>query len=220
MFYASDMDLVLRFGDVVRGYVNVLPTIRRPVFDMSHVTSFCSVSVDVPLFSVVMTPCCSIEDSMVCLTPLIPLKSSFGKNPHFVADFTIINREIEPRMCFAPQDWAAMDALRRQEIEAKRKPYTLLNYFVYERNDLFDPYVLRGNLTGYYMIDFRNIYTVKCDMIKRAEKMGPEEAAIVDSKCLQLSDATREELRNKIAYYFGRVPDEDLVHPEVDRQPP
>jgi hypothetical protein len=212
MFYATERDSVLRFGDVVRGYVNVLPTIKKPVFNLSDVTSFCNVTVDIPVFSVVITPCCSIEESTVCLTPLIQLRNTFSKNPNFVADFTIINREIEPRLCFAPQDWNSMDLVKRQQIEARRKPYTLVNLFVYKESDLFQPYTLRGNTTKYYMIDFRNIYTVKCDMIKRADRMGMGEAAIVNSKCLQLSEDTREELRNKIAYYFGRVPDEDLVH--------
>jgi hypothetical protein len=214
MFYAQTLDRALRFGDVVRGYVSVVPTINRPVSDMSHIIEFCKVSIEVPLFSVVVTPCCSIEESLVCLTPLVQLRKSFVKNPHFVNDFTIINREIEPYKCFSPEDWEGMDAEKRQQLEATKKPYTLLNFFVYEKSDHFTPYPLRDKTVSHYMIDFRNIYTIRCGLIKRVEKMGQEEAVILDSKCLQLSESTREELRNKLAYYFGRVPDEDLVIPK------
>jgi hypothetical protein len=64
---------------------------------------------------------------------------------------------------------------------------------------------------GPQWIDFRNIFTIHCGLIKRAEQMGANEVAVIDSKCLQLSDASRAELRDKVAYYFGRVPDEDFV---------
>jgi hypothetical protein len=53
------------------------------------------------------------------------------------------------------------------------------------------------------MIDFRQIHKVSSD-----------DLSVQDSKCLQLSVETREELRNKIAFYFQRPAKEDLIELE------
>jgi hypothetical protein len=211
MFYTSKMDKFLRFGDVVRGYVSVPTTIKRPVSNIEDVQNFCSISVEVPKFSVVLTPCCSIEDHMLCVTPLIQLRKGFFKNPYFVADFTVINKEIEAKNCYPPDEWEKLELSEKAEIVAKSKPYTSLYLFIYEKNDIFPKYPIRGFEINCYMIDFRNVNTVKCDMIKRAEEMGPDELNIIESKCLQLSEDSRENLRNKMAYYYGRSPEEDLA---------
>lgn len=210
MFYSSRRDGFLRFGDIVKGFISAPPTIKRPVFDISHVKSFCNIDVEVPPFSVILTPCCSIGDHMLCLTPLIQLRKTFFNNSYFVKDLTIINREIKPEYCYPPEEWEAFDPSRKDEINAMSKPYTLLNLFIYEKHDLLPLYPIAGTETNYYMIDFRNVSTVKCDLVKRAEQMGIDESAIIESKLLQLSDTSREELRNKLAYYYGRIPEEEL----------
>jgi hypothetical protein len=209
VFYTEEKDEFLRFGDVIKGYISTFPSIKQPFLSMEHAYKGYNINVALPGFSVVVTPCCSVEDHMVCLTPLIQLKSSYAKNPHFTEDFTIINREIEPQKCFAPDDWEKMDFDTKEEILARKQPYTLLNIFIYEGHELFSSYKLRDQYINYYMIDFRNVNTIRCEMIKRAEQMGKNEIPIIESKCLQLSDTTREELRNKMSYYYARRPEEE-----------
>ena len=88
------------------------------------------------------------------------------------------------------------------------KAYAFLDLFVYEKDNLFTPYYLnkQENIeTNCYMIDFKNIYKVKC------EKINSRNNAPIDSKCLQLSIQARKELRNKISYYYGRPPEEDNI---------
>ena len=82
--------------------------------------------------------------------------------------------------------------------------------FIYAPSDFFLPYEKRaGQITKYYMVDFRNIQTIRCDLIQSREKTKKEDKQILASKCLQLSKPTREDLRQKLAYYFGRPPLED-----------
>jgi hypothetical protein len=55
------------------------------------------------------------------------------------------------------------------------------------------------------MINFRDIYKLRCDRINT-----PEDAPL-DSKVLELSIEIRSELREKVAAYYGRPPKEDKV---------
>lgn len=91
--------------------------------------------------------------------------------------------------------------------------YTQLESFIYEQNDLFPEYSIRKNgkniTIRYYMIDFKNIYKIDCGTIK-----SPTQAPL-ESKCLQISKQARSELRDKISYYYARVPVEDMVTEEV-----
>ncbi len=207
MFYEplERMGKVLRLGDVVRGYISASTRIKQPFlsFESSTYHKY-DVSFEVPSYSVVLTPCCSIGDQMICLTPLIQLRSSFFKNPHFMEDCTRINREIEPQNALPPDDWELLSDEEKQEMLAKKYPYTLLSLFVYEPSDLFLKYKIRGQEINYYMIDFRNVQTLRCEMIKNRDKIEEEEAPILESKCLQLSAQAREELREKLSYYYGR----------------
>jgi hypothetical protein len=59
--------------------------------------------------------------------------------------------------------------------------------------------------TNYYMIDFRNTSKLNCERI-----INPKDAPL-ESKCLQLSIQARSELRDKIAYYYARIPKEDKI---------
>lgn len=214
MFYELEeqMDKVLRLGDVVRGYISLSAKIKQPFLSFeSSIYHNYDVSFEVPRYSVILTPCCSIGDQMICLTQLIPLLSSFFKNPYFVQDLTRINREIEPEKAIPPDEWEQLPDGKKQEIKAKSKSYALLNYFVYEPSDMFPSYERRLQTTNYYMIDFRNIQTLKCELIKSRDKIGEEEVPILESKCLQLSNQSREELRKKLSFYYGRPSEEEEI---------
>ena len=213
MFYESqdNIDKILRLGDVVKGYISNTTRIKQPFLTLeSSIYHNYTIDLEVPPFSVVLTPCCSIgEQNMVCLSPLINLKSDFFKNPHLEEDFTRINREIDPDKAIAPDDWAKLLDNDKQERLAQGKGYMEYYLFIYAPNDLFPAYPLRKKVTQYYMIDFRNIQTIRCGLIQSREKTKEEDAQILASKCLQLSKQSREELRQKLAHYFSRRPLED-----------
>jgi hypothetical protein len=87
--------------------------------------------------------------------------------------------------------------------------YVFLEVFIYKEHDLFPQYTIprkEGNITTrYYMIDFRYAFRVNCDKITRKQQ-DP-----LGAKRLQLSISTRAELRDKISFYYSRVPEEDLA---------
>jgi len=213
MFYESPdrMEKILRLGDVVRGYISFSTRIKQPFlsFENSIYHNY-DISFEVPQYSVVLTPCCSIGDQMICLTPLLELRSDFFKNPYFVEDFTSINREIEPEKAFPPDAWEKFSDEKKGGILAKKNPYTLLNCFIYAPSDLFPVYEKRGRKTNYYMIDFRNSQTLKCELIRNRDRTTEEDPPILESKCIQLSEQTREELRRKLSYYYGRPAEAEL----------
>ncbi|MBL7135470.1 MAG: hypothetical protein ISS81_02615 [Candidatus Marinimicrobia bacterium] len=211
MFYQKEMDKVLRFGDVVRGYISTNPTIREPILSSKLESYNYKIDIGMPKYSVVLTPCCSIEEGMISLTTLIKVRSDFFKNQYFAEDLTRINRIMEPQLAHSPDKWERFTLEEQQRYLAERINYALLNLFIYEENEIFKKYTLRKREIRYYMIDYKNIYTIKCAMIKRPEKVKPEDAPIIESKVLQLSIRARSELRDKFAYYYSRPPKEDMI---------
>lgn len=208
MFYQKELDQVLRFGDVLEGYVSSTPKVDGPI--TTHKGVEYRVDITHPAFSVVITPCCSIGKKMISLTPLIHLQNTFFANPYFSEDMTRINLMIDPDKAFPPETWEELDKDFKAKQLSEGKKYTFLEYFVYEKHDLLPIYTVDSKKLGkietnYYMIDFRNIYKLNCDAIN-----GPLQAPL-ETKCLQLSVKTRDELRAKIAYYFGNPPAEDQI---------
>jgi hypothetical protein len=87
--------------------------------------------------------------------------------------------------------------------------YAFLGLFMCAEHPLFPEYVINRRdrtqiPTRYYMIDFRHTYRVNCSTKKI-------KASLLAAKCLQLTSQAREDLRNKIAYYFARVATEDKI---------
>ncbi|KAF5415420.1 MAG: hypothetical protein C5S48_05780 [Candidatus Methanogaster sp.] len=210
MFYAEKTDNYLRFGDVIGGYILPNTTIKEPI--LSFKSESHNYTIDVELsYSVVLTPCCSIGESTISLTPLIKVRSNFFKNPYFAEDLTRINRKMEPQQAYSPVEWGKFSLEAQQRHLEEEINYALLNLFIYEENEIFKKYTLRGREITYYMINFRDIYTMKCAMIKRPEELKPEDAPIIESKVLQLSIQARSELRDKIVFYYSRIPEEDEI---------
>jgi hypothetical protein len=88
----------------------------------------------------------------------------------------------------------------------KEPGYTLIDYFIYEKNDLFFPYDIDHKEAGkiptkYYMVDFRTIFRVNCNKI-----INPKQVPL-QCKCLQLTVFARNQLREKMLYYFSRNAD-------------
>jgi hypothetical protein len=206
MFYETqNIDQILRFGDVIDGFIYSIP--NYSVLDRPQNPQF-QIEITKSQHFVVITPCCNIEDGVISITPLkqISLKSIF-ENPYLREDLCRINRLSAPEKSLPPDKWVELG----QEKQLKRieigPVYVLSNHFIYEPNDYFPEYDLRlkgGEVIKlrYYYIDFKDVFKIK-------DKKVVREATI--PKLLQLSKNTRSELRTKIATFFGKPPEEDLI---------
>lgn len=209
MFYESISDNFsnFRFGDVLKGYIEAIPHIEEPT--LSPVDQNYQIDIGFPKFSVIISPCCSIGNKIISLTPLIQLRGDFFGNPYFAEDLTRINRKMEPSQTVSPEIWAKFSLEEKEKRLKEGNSYALLELFIYEKNDFFPKYVVdrkQGNIeTNFYMIDFRNTYKLCCEKI-----VNPKDVPIV-SKVLQLSIATRSELRDKLSSYYGKTPKEDKI---------
>lgn len=214
MFYQNEHSQALRLGDVVEGFVSSQPVIEAPNTPTTRSERIASVNIGLPTFSVVLSPCCSIDDEVVCLTPLIQLNNKMLTPPYFRDDPTRINSEVEPEKSVPPELWISPDFQeKKRQLLAVGPAYRFGDYFVYDKNELFPPYTvnMRGQpniATNYYMIDFRNIYSLKCSKIKRDSKQEDKDL-LIKSKKLELSVETRYLLRLKLSYYFYRPAPED-----------
>lgn len=232
MFYIDVVETRLRFGDVLEGYLSTTPILDKPFVE--HSNEPYNIDVQLPQFCVVMDPCCNIGDGTISLTPLIQIKSHFWDNPHLFRDITTINREMPPVTAIHPQKWSSLSLEDKQLLINASPQYNHLNFFVFEENDLFPPYTVRKKLkyeekidqeiklpifevkqekwqfdTKYYMIDFKKTYHVNCRRISKPTQKTDDN--ILASKVLQLSIETRNELRDKMSFYYGNPPEEDTT---------
>jgi len=209
MFYREEMDDAFRFGDVLRGYILTTPDIEEPILVPSKIHEGYKIEVGLPLFSVVISPCCSIGEKKISLAPLIQVRNSFFDNPYFAEDLTKINRTMNPQEATPPNVWVSLPLEEKQRRLEEGPGYAFLEFFIYERNILFPEYPVhrrQGDIkTRYYMIDFRDIYKINCQKI-----ITPEDSPL-NSKCLQLSIDARSDLRDKIVKYYSREPVEDKI---------
>lgn len=230
MFYSDTIEERLRFGDVLKGYLSTTPTINEPFLE--NASEPYNIDVFLPNFCVVMDPCCNIGGGSISLIPLIRIRSHWWDNPYLEKDMTTINRVMKPRYVMHPQKWNDLSPNEKIQLENAEPQHNLLNFFVYETHVVFPSYTVRRELryeertdptiqlpkfeiikeqrefqTRCYMIDFKNIYHVKCDKISKPDKVLDEKVS--KSRILQLSTPTRNELRDKMAFYYGNPPDED-----------
>ena len=205
MFYIKDsFDDILRFGDVIRGFQYFLPNFDGLPYIVDTNINIEIIKSD---YFVVLTPCCSIENSFITLTPLKQLRYQFFSNPFFVEDFTVINRKMLPQNAVAPSIWERFEVEERNKRIQEGPKYSFAEVFIYGSDELLPTYELsyKGNprvQTGYYMIDFKEAFTIKSNKIIKNMRYP---------KILQLTIESREELRCKIGEYFSRVPVEDQV---------
>ena len=232
MFYHGSIDGKLRFGDVVRGYPSVVSKIEKPLNNDSHEPY--SIDVQIPRFSVILDPCCEIGKGMISLTPLEEVTSSFWDIEYLAKDMTLINLEGMASDLMHPEAWNKLSNDKKIKALIAINAYGYTPYFVYEGNPLFPEYsIKRENKynellddasrlpryervkqpttigTRHRMINFKNVYRVNCQKIMGSEK--PTDEDIQKSVVLQLSIRTRNQLRDKMAYYFGNKPKEDTI---------
>jgi len=199
-FYQETADPGFRFGDIIKGFVSATP------IDSNNTDYSIKIST---VFCVIISPCCSISDEVLSLIPLLPIKNSFLNNPYFQEDLTRINRLVPPEKALPPKAFEHMPTDKKTEMINKGPSYTFVDLFIYKEHDVFPEYIvnhktIRGFKTKYYMIDFRNTFSVNCSKIKNPQTV-PE-----GIKYLQLSIDARAELRDKITHYYGRPPIEDI----------
>jgi len=204
MFYIDSLEQdKLRFGDVLEWGLLAAPFVERTV------QTDIRLDINQSLFSIVLTPCCSIDNNNVCLSPLIEVLQSFYDNPYFVSDLTRINRKMNPQDTVSPEIWESFGEAVQENRLKEGNVYGLLEFFVYESNDLFPKYTVNriqgSNIeTNYYMIDFRNVYKINSKSLKSPRNI------LLKSKILQLTPETREDLRLKMGSYYSKPTKEDL----------
>ena len=208
MFYQEEMDRALRFGDVISGFVSSTPMMEEPAPAGEH-RDF-RLDVCLPMFLVILSPCCSIREKTLSLAPLkqIALPKVFD-NPYFSEDLTRINRVMTAQQAVVPRTWDQLPEDEKQKRLGQGIVYTLVSLFIYEGHDRLPEYEVdrKGDniITNKYVIDFRDTFRVNCPRI-----VTPRNAP-VEARILQLSVQTRAELRDKIASYYARVPEEDAA---------
>lgn len=205
-FYSNEPSETWRFGDVIQGFINVTPTINKPTDSNPKY----DIKIEHNLYFAILSPCCSIDSQTISLAPLIPLNSHFLKNEYIKEDFTRINNKIESQHSIPTKGWNSLNAEEKTNLLEQGEKYIYIEQFVYQKSDLLQEYdyddpVQKAKIKlGYYMIDFRDVFKVSCDLIKRNNDMPK------GLKILELSLDSRNELRNKIKEYY-RTPAEDLA---------
>ncbi len=204
MFYIDTIkaDPTLRFGDVIKDFPVCFPVISNPSLSEPY-----HIKVNSPTYSVVLSPCCSISDKILSIAPLQPLPSSLFTNPFLAEDPKRINSKIPADKSLPPQAWEKMEDSEKIERLSKKEGFVFVDHFVYDEHLLFPEYVINrksGNITSkMYVIDFRTSVRIQCDKISNPTYLPG------NSKVLQLSIETRDQLRKKIGSYYQRIPNED-----------
>lgn len=210
MFYEQDPEQALRFGDVVWGFPLPASHVGRGTISPGHPEQY-SIGVISPSHAAIMTPCCSIGGRTLALCPLMRVDPVLGRNPYLEEDFTRLNGPLMPQQSVPPEAWQEMnDEVKQKRFGFPYAPsYAWAYYFVYAGHDLLPKYVLRGKQgdreINQYMVDFRRIHPLDWDKVVDAQR------APMEVKVLQLTIETRKQLRDKLAHYFARIPDEDQV---------
>lgn len=214
MFYTEDFDANnIRFGDILTNQISIVPLMRkghddRDILAEKNDPNY-TIEIKISNYFAVLTPCCSISkpcyigNDALILAPLISLKRTFYSNPYLTEDFTRINRPMTAQETMPPEGWDALKPEDRAKYEREGKSFQFLNFFVYEGHpSLLDYEIKNGGtttLTNYYMIDFKHKYSI---IIPKKNQLK--------FKLLQLSVEKRSELREKMAYYYRRIPEEDV----------
>ena len=208
-FYAETPDKALRFGDIVTGFPAAIPRLPQPILDASG--GRYDIEVGPPSPCVILSPCCSIGHEVFSLCAMKDVQQSFFSNPYFDQDLTNVNRKMTPQQSVPPRVWESLPELEKQRRLQRANPanYACNEFFVYACNPLLPEYTVHRRkgadvITGCYMIDFRDMFTVRCSAVKSAKQ------APIGAKILQLSIETRRELRAKLVEYFNREAAEDV----------
>lgn len=207
-FYSDSLDRRFRFGDIIKGFAAATPVINNPPLAPENINF--QIEIVRSGFYSILSPCCSINDKVVVLCPLIQLRSAFLTNPYLVEDFTRINRPMTPEQAVPPSQWERLPPPEKEKRKDVGFRFAFVEQFVFDEHPFFPQYFLSARLgekmeIRMHMVDFRHSFSVRCDKI--TNNSSPFE----NIKLLQLSIEARAELRNKMASFYSRVPEEDSV---------
>lgn len=207
-FYNDQPSGQLRFGDVVTGFESAALHMHSPSADNRSLDV--KIQLTRPIYFAVMTPCCSIEQQTISLVPLVEVRHRFFDFPRLAEDIARINSPMPASSAFTLEHWKKLSAEEQEKVLEQNDSYIFLECFVYEPNQIFPAYELKNKKLAFeavrhYMVDFRSIARVECAQIERKRD------APAGIKVLELSVPARGQLRDKLAYYFGRIPDEDAA---------
>lgn len=221
----------LRFGDILRGYPSIIPKIEGPFLD--NISNH-KIDYNIENYLVIMDPCCAIERESLSLTLLTEIDSSPFFAPFLAEDITRVNEIQRPENCAHPTTWNKYTDEVKRNVIADNPRYPYSNYFIYEPIPEFEAYPIKVSNwvlkkddetglpyyclekdkltypTSHYMINFKKIFHIYCDRIKRQDTPLDEE--ILASKIAELNPKAREKLRKKIAAYFGDPAPEDKLY--------
>ena len=206
-FYDPHPGRALRLGDVLQG----LPSLCHKVATLTPDLGCDGYTIDIrhPTCSAVMSPCCSIQDGVICVAPLVHVQGSFLDNPYLEQDLTRLNRPMFAEQAVTPGKWAKLSNPEKAERSGQGLAYAFNSFFVYAPHRLLKPYVLKSNkgvehTVRHYMVDVRGLYRIDCPAVQR------DSLTASAPKVLQLSAPARDDLRGKLSNYFARVPEEDV----------
>lgn len=199
----KNFDSNLRLGDLISGFSYILPTFD----DFINNGNEFNLDIKVQEFFAVLTPCCSIEEKLISLAPLKKINYKYFENPYYKEDMTRINRPMSPENAYPIETWKNFsDEVKNQKINSGGG-YTLFEKFIYGSHDKlpFNDLVYKSNpviKSNILMIDFKDIFTISSKKIQRGNSYP---------KIAQLTIKSRGELRDKISYFYNRVPEEDKI---------
>lgn len=219
-FYAEQWSDNLRLGDIVTGYVLADPHHVEPI---KNIFVDYNVVVKLPPLLAVLTPCCSIGAKTVLMAPLEGVNKkivALFKNLNYRNNMTLLN------LPHSPEEWEQLDEDVTPDPNGKLT-YSQDNLFFYAptEGETLKKYHVKLKIngdeydefeSGYYVIDFRNASKVNCNCIVHKEKDNRRDyqeavSKAMETKILELSKKSRSELRNKLAFYYSRVPDVDSI---------
>lgn len=200
-YYSPTLGPKFRFGDIVSGFVLGSASLDRP----QRNPSYFSISIKVPEYSVILTPCCSVkEGKKIAVSPLEKIPSTWTENPYFLEDFTNINRTMMPELTLSETRWNRMPHEEQRRRFKGGEEYALVEFFVFPPNEKLSRYPVTFHddeyTLGHYCINFKHLHLAKVKV---------DCTVSVEAKSVELSIDARDELRKKLAYYYSRVPDED-----------
>jgi len=231
MFYTKSPEKILRLGDVLQGYFSTTPDIKNPIVG-SSINDY-KIDVNLPEFCAVLDNCCHIGDRTILLSPLISITAHFWDPPFLANDILQINSKGNPKDMTHPREWneKLTDKMKREYINSD-PVYGYKRYFIYNDLPEFSPYIVKQDYfytegineetnlpmweqttkhiefeTKRYMVDFKKSFRVNCNDLNKSS-LKPN---ILDSKIAQLTIETRNQLREKLGFFFGEVPSEDQI---------
>ncbi len=211
MFYVDPYENQLRLGDVLIQQTTISSKLSTSRLPDDNTAKF-EIEVKKPSFAVVLTPCCSIDNNIIVITPLKRINKNYFRNPYLAEDLMRINRKIDPEKRLPPIAWEKLLEEERVNLKEGGQDYPFVDVFIYDQNEQLPKYTIMvgegenrsEKELGYYEIDFRNVSIINSENIKA------DNSSFVVNKVAQLSVDARSELRNKIASYYSRIPNEDL----------